>query len=336
MKNLLPLFACAASVVALIGCGSSAPEDNKLAPPSSGREKAFKVALLTPGPVSDSGWNAMAFDGLEAIKKDLNAVTNQRESTGTKIKDDLRSYAQDKYNLVIGHGYEYNDPAVEVAKDFPGTVFVTSSGGKFSSNAGAFRFYLEQGFYIAGYFAGEMSRTGTIAMIGGPDVPSIRSTFKGFKAGAEAAKPGIRVIETFTGKENDIAAAKQATAAAITEGADFVIHQANAAAQGVFDACKEKGVYAFGANADQNSNPSGAVIGSAIIVARPAFLELAKEVQSGNYKGSVKLVGMDKGAIDFILNPTLAAKIPAEVLKKIDDLRAKISKGELTVPKDEF
>ena len=50
----------------------------------------------------------------------------------------------------------------------------------------------------------------------------------------------------------------------------------------------------------------------------------------------MKLVGMDKGAIDFILNPTLAAKIPAEVLKKIDDLRAKISKGELTVPKDEF
>ena len=30
---------------------------------------AFSVALLTPGAVSEAGWNAAAFDGLRLIKK---------------------------------------------------------------------------------------------------------------------------------------------------------------------------------------------------------------------------------------------------------------------------
>lgn len=173
-------------------------------------------------------------------------------------------------------------------------------------------------------------------MIGGPDVPSIRSTFVGFKAGAEAAKPGITVIEKFTGKDSDIAAAKQATLAAITDGADFVIHQANAGAQGVFDACKEKNVYAFGANSDQNDNASGAVIGSAVIKAGPAFEDLAKQVQAGTFKGSIVLMGMDKDTIDFVLNPKLKDKVPADLQKKLDGLKADIKSGKLVVPKMEF
>ena len=31
----------------------------------------FKVALLTPGTISDVGWNALAYDGLKAVEKEL-------------------------------------------------------------------------------------------------------------------------------------------------------------------------------------------------------------------------------------------------------------------------
>lgn len=322
----------------LFGCTSPTSPD-KTEPATSGNsqlEKNFRVALLTPGPVSDSGWNAMANEGLIQIQKELGAQVTQRESTGTKIRDDLRAFGQEGFNLVIGHGFEYNVPAVEISKDFPATSFVTSSGGGSSANSGSFRFYLEQGFYVAGYVAGSMSKSGKVAMIGGPDVPSIRSTFKGFRAGALAANPKVQVIETFTGKESDVAAAKLATNAALSTGADFVIHQANAAAQGVFDACKEKGAYAFGANADQNANPSGAVIGSAVINARPAFLSLAVKVKNGEYKGGVELMGMDVGAIEFIWNPAMTAKVPAELQAKVTQLLADLKSGKVTAPKDEF
>ncbi|MBL8047873.1 MAG: BMP family protein [Chthonomonas sp.] len=325
-------------LAAIAGCGNKPTEEQPAASGGGGAksDKEFKVALLTPGPVSDSGWNAMANDGLIQIEGDLGAKITQRESTGTKIRDDLRAFGQEGYSLVIGHGYEYNEPAVEVSKDFPDTVFVTSSGGKSSKNSGAFRFYLEQGFYIAGYVAGSMTKSGKVAMIGGPDVPSIRSTFKGFRAGALAANPNVKVIETFTGKESDVAAAKLATTAALAEGADFVIHQANAAAQGVFDACKEKGAFAFGANSDQNSNASGVVIGSALINAKPAFVALAREVKEGKYGGGIKLMGIDIGAIDFVWNPALDAKVPAELKEKVKTLADDLRTGKILAPKDEF
>lgn len=329
MNRLLVLAGLVAALVAT-GCSPKAEA------PAAPAEQPFKVALITPGPVSDSGWSAMAYEGLQAIKTDLGADVANSEAKDAQIRDALRSYAQSGYDLVIGHGFEYNEPAVEIAKDFPETVFVSSSGGSIAKNAGAFRFYLEQGFYLAGMMAGKMTKTGKVAMIGGPNVPSIVSTFKAFRAGAEAARPGIVVIESFTGQNDDVAKAKQATLAAIAQGADYVIHQANAAAQGVFSACQEKGVHAFGANLNQNDNDSGVVIASAVIVAKPAFVKLAEQVKSGSYVGEVTLMGMDQGAIDFIVNPKHSGMIPPDVAKMIDDAMAKIKSGDLKVPKDEF
>lgn len=336
LLKLLPILAAAA----LVGCsgGSNDATGAKTAPSASDAKtgSTFKVALLTPGPISDAGWCAMAYKGLQDIKTQMGADVANQEATGTKIKDSMRSYAQQGFDMVIGHGFEYNDPAIEVAKDFPNTVFISSSGGKTATNVGAFRFYLEQGFYLAGMMAADMSKTGKVGMIGGPDVPSIRSTFKAFRAGVLAEKPNDTVIEIFTGKDSDVAAAKQAALSAIGQGADFLIHQANAAAQGVFDAAKEKGIYAFGANLDQNDNPSGVVIASPVIVAGPAFVNLAKQVQAKTYKGGIDLMGMKDGAIDFVINPKLKDKIPPAVLKKIEDAKADILSGKLVVPKMEF
>lgn len=319
--------------MALMGCASNEPG------PTSGSAEGrqdFKVALLTPGPVNDSGWSALAYEGLLAIRDELGAEISNQEAKGTQIRDAMRSYAQRGFRLVFGHGFEYNEPGVEIARDFPDTVFVSSSGGKTAKNAGAFRFYLEQGFYLGGVMAADLSKSGVVAMIGGPKVPSIESTFKAFEAGAKAERPDIRVLTLFTGQDSDVAAAKRATLEAIAQGADLVIHQANAAAQGVFEACREKGVLAIGSNANQNENESGVVVASAVIVAKPAFVELAKDVRDGRYEGSIRLVGMDKGAIDFVINPKLESRVPEATRKKLDDLRAKILSGALVVPKDEF
>ncbi|MER3496407.1 MAG: BMP family ABC transporter substrate-binding protein, partial [Armatimonadota bacterium] len=323
-------------------CGSppdSAHSEKAPVPAREGKAKGsgeFKVALLTPGPVNDAGWSALAFDGLKTVEREMGARVDHQEATGAKIKDAFRSYAQKGYRLVFGHGYEYNAPAVEVARDFPDTVFVTTSGAGVAKNVGAIRFNLEQSFYLAGATAALLSKSHTVGMIGGPDVPSIRSTFKAFRAGAVATDPNVKVIETFTGKDNDVAAAKQASESAIAMGADLLIHQANAAAQGVFDAAKEHKIFAFGANLNQNDNPSGVVVASATINAQPAFLDLAKRVKEGSFNGSVVLMSMNSGAIDFVFNPKLSDRVPASVRSRIEGLKAEILAGRLVVAKDKF
>ena len=336
VKHFLSLFA----LVCVAGCGSGGssddPHDVKTVQSSDEKAK-FKVALLTPGPVSDSGWNALAYEGLQGIKEEMGATIDQKESSGTKIADDMRAYAQQNYNVVFGHGFEYNEPAMKVAKAFPNTVFVTSSGGGTAKNVGAFRFDLEEGFYIAGYLAALMSKTNTIGSVSVQNYPSIVSTLKAFEAGAKAAKPAITVLPpVYFNTEGDIARAKSATETVIGSGADFVIHQANSAAQGVFDACKEKKVYAFGSNSNQNANPSGVVIGSAVIITKTPFKELADAVKRKVYTGTIGEYAMANDSIDFIVNPALQDKVPANILLKIKDLAADIKAGKVKVPKDKF
>jgi len=332
---LIALFSILFVIVGCSGGENGDPVAIKDLPAAKPVEGKLKVALLTPGNVNDSGWSALANRGLLAIEKELSAEVSQQTTKDAAIKDAMRSYAQDGYQLVIGHGFEYNGPAAEIAKDFPNTIFVSSSGGETGPNAGAFRFYLEQGFYLAGYIAGKQSKTGKVGMIGGPDVPSIRSTFKAFAAGAKAANSSVVVIEKFTGKNDDVAAAKQATLQAISEGADYLIHQTNSAVTGFFSACEEKNVWAFGANEDQNKL-SPQCLASAVILAEKPFVSLAKAVKEGNYRGSVQLVGMQEGAVDFVLNAALANEIKSDVRAEIVKLQASMIEGGFEVPKDEF
>jgi len=336
IKTLFGLLAVACA----FGCtsGDSGGTATNSAPSGgapSGEE--FKVALLTPGPVNDAGWSAMAYEGLQTMKKDLGATVDNQEAGGTKIRDAMRSYAQKGYKLVIGHGYEYNEPAVEVAKDFPETVFVSSSGDKTAPNAGAFRFALEQGCYLAGYAAAKLSKTGKVGSVAVYNYPSIVSTLRAYAAGAKAANPNIVVIEpVYFGTEGDVAKAKQATEQVIAQGADFIIHQANAAASGVFAACKEGKVNAIGTNADQNGDSSGAVVMSAYIVAGPAFTELAKTVKDKRYKGEVQLFGMEKGGIDFAFRPDYESSVPEPLRSEIATLKENIKSGKVVVPMDKF
>jgi basic membrane lipoprotein Med (substrate-binding protein (PBP1-ABC) superfamily) len=44
---------------------------NERSKPGESAGTPFQVALLTPGPVSDVGWNATAYDGLQLIRASL-------------------------------------------------------------------------------------------------------------------------------------------------------------------------------------------------------------------------------------------------------------------------
>lgn len=330
--KLLP-FTMALAILFLAGCGG----DKEAGTATVNGEKALKVALITPSPVNDSGWSAMAYRGLMGIKEELGAETqNVVASSPQDIKDAMRSYAQKDFDLIIGHGYEYNALGLEVAKDFPKSVFVSSSGDKTAENVGTFRFYLEQGTYVLGMVAAKMSKTGVLGMVGGPDVPSIDSTFMAFEAGAKSVRPDIKVLKQYTGSNDDVGAAKQQTLAFISQGADYIIHQANAAAGGVFEACKERGVFAFGTNSDQASAAPDTVLASAIIEAKPVFIELAREVKEGKFKAEVRVRGMADGAVAVVWNPALESKVPEDVKKLADETIKKIIAGEIVVPKKQF
>ncbi len=305
-------------------------------------DPGFRVALLTPGSIADGGWNAGAYAGLERIRDVLGAQVSHVETrTPVQFEESFRDYANQGYDLVFGHGFEYQDAAALVGAEFPETIFVTTSGNTVRANVAPMVFELEQATYLCGYLAGRMTRTGKLGMIGGINMPSIRSTFIAFAAGAEAARPDVEVGEVFLGNFDDTAAAREAALALLEEDADFLIHQANEAGRGVFQAVSERVrtgqvAFAFGTNRNQNGMAPDVVIASATLDIPSALLEVARRVRDGEFRAEPIRLGMAEDIVRLEFNNGLLDRIPRPVIEELAGREREIRSGELVVPRGSF
>ncbi len=302
----------------------------------------FKVALLTPGSISDAGWNALAYDGLKRIEKELGAEVSHVESkTPSQWEEHFRFYATRGYDLIFGHGFEYQEPAKAVAPDFPDTVFITTSGNTVLDNVSPIVFELEEVTYLLGVISGMMTRTGKIGLVGGMNIPPINSTFFAFEEGAKSVNPNINVSRSYVGDWENIGKAKELTLSQITEGADFIFHNADAAGRGVFHAVEDSrkagvDVYAFGSNRDQNDIAPDAILASAAIDTK-AFVYIANLVKAGKFEPKIMWMGMSLNeTVKLIYNPELKDRIPADVQAKVKEIHQKILVGEFKVPRVKF
>jgi basic membrane protein A len=120
----------------------------------------FKVALLTPGPISDKSWNGGAYAGLMAIRDSLGAqVSHIQTKTPAEFDENFRQYGAKGFDLVFGHGFEFQDAALRVARDYPNTVYVTTSGTSVAKNVAGGEFAFEEASYLAGMIAGRMTKS---------------------------------------------------------------------------------------------------------------------------------------------------------------------------------
>ncbi len=336
MLRSIRSFLALGLVCAVAGCQHEAAY-TAATTPAPAAAPSFKVALLSPGPVSDAGWNALAYDGLLAIRDQLGAEVSQIQTkTPAEFEEGFRDFARRGYRLVFGHGFEFQDAAAAVAPDFPGTVFITTSGNTVRKNVAPLRFMLEEATYLEGMLAAALSQTGKAGAVGGIEIPSVKSTIIAFAAGAQAVRPDFAVVTSYVGNWEDVGAAKEAALALVQQGCDFLFHNADAAGLGVFQAAQQKHVYALGANKNQNDVAPDVIIASAAIDIPHGFLQVAREVKAGRFEGKIERLGMKDGVVSFVLNPRLEARVPADVKARIDQARAAILAGTLHVPTAEF
>jgi basic membrane protein A and related proteins len=326
-KSRLRLIVSIAITLLLGACNRSTGPGHAVAP------SRFRVALLTPGPVSDAGWNASAFEGLQLIKQRLGAETALVQTTSpADFEDAFRDFASRGFNLVFAHGFEYTDAALDVGHDFPHTSFVVTSGSGSAANVASISFKIEQAAYVEGALAGGVSKTGVVGAIGGIELPAIRLTFEGFRRGFLSVRPKGHVLMSYVGSFNDVGAAKEAALAEISRGADVLFHDADAAGLGVFAAAARAHVYAFGANGDQNDVEPSVVLASAVTAIPQAFLKVAREVKSDRFKAGMLEFGMADGMVKVVYNSRLVSKIPPSALRDAADAQRAIIAGKVRLP----
>ena len=292
---------------------------------------SFRVALLTPGPISDRSWNGGAYEGLLAVRDSLGArVSHVQTKTPAEFEENFRQYGAQGYDLVIGHGFEFQDAAVRVGPEFPKTLYVTTSGNTVRENVAGIQFAFEEASYLAGILAAGVDTTGIIGAIGGTELPPVERSFTAYTAGARAVKPDITVLTSYIGNWDDVSAGKEQALAQIGRRADVIFQNADAAGLGVFQAAREgKRAYVIGANADQNAVAPEVTLGSVVIDLPRAFLLVAREVQAGHFKPRVVALGIRDDVVRLVLNPALESRIPAGTRAAIDTAHQRLLNGSL-------
>ncbi|HEX6640519.1 MAG TPA: BMP family protein [Thermoanaerobaculia bacterium] len=331
MKRAVLLFA----LLALFSCArrettGSAPAETT---PSPAAAKPFRVGLLTPGSINDGGWNALAWEGVQGIKRELGAeISHQETKTPAEMTEGFRAFGRQGFDLAFGHGFEYQEPARTAGEQYPNTIFITTSGSTIAKNVAPMRFQIEEATYVLGVIAARESKTGKAGLVGGINVPSIASSFLAFKAGAHSVNPNFEVKEVYTGNFDDLGAAKLATQSLVKAGVDFVFHQANEAGRGVFQACTEEKIRCFGANADQSELAPDAIVASAVVDVPSAYVETARIVKEGRFKPEIQHFGMKQGTVSIVWNEKLKPTISAQTIAEVDRIIADIKSGKVTPP----
>jgi basic membrane lipoprotein Med (substrate-binding protein (PBP1-ABC) superfamily) len=177
-------------------------------------------------------------------------------------------------------------------------------------------FKFDQAAYAEGVLAGGVTKTGVVGAIGGIELPSIRLTFEGFKRGFLSVRPEGRLLVSYIGKFDDVGAAKEAALAQISQGADLIVHDADAAGLGVFQAAAQAHILAFGAIRNQNDVVPGVVLASAVTSNARAFLKIATEVKNNQFHPGMLEFGMEDGMVKVVLNPKLKSRIPPAAMKQ--------------------
>jgi basic membrane protein A len=291
----------------------------------------LKIAMVMPGPISDNDWNSVGYNGLQAAAKALGVEVAYSENVSDADAERvLRDYASRGYGLIFAHSFSFGDAALNVAEDFPDTIFMAGTAKELSANLGTYSNPDYQGAYLAGMLGAGASKTKMIGWVGGMPAPNMVANLHAYEAGAKEMVPDVRVLHTFIGSWFDPPKAKEAAIAQVEQGADVL----SAQGVGVIDAAIAKNVYALGAMTDQNHLGPKVVLTSVTWDLAPLVTAVAKAVQDKTWKSENWSYGIAEGSVKLADFHGLDAGVPPEVLKAVQAKFEAIKSGAFTVPLD--
>ena len=326
-KSVFPVVIVVMMITALLaGCGNSNQAANTSA------TKKLKVFGAFATPIQES-WDGAIHNALNAQKEKGTIDYTYTENIGTSgdMERILRQVAeQQKPDLIIGDAFGSEDAVRRVAADYPKIAFAFgSSYGPTGTNLSVFDNWIQEPAYLCGMIAGGITKTNTIGVVAAMPIPEVDRLVNAFIQGAKATNPNIKVLVGFINSFYDPATAKETALAQIDGGADVLYAERD----GVIEAAAEKGVYAFGNMADQNSLAPSYVITSAVWDMTPTVEYLINELNSGTYTSQdLKDFSMfAKGGAYLAPFHGNDSKIPADILKKVQDTEDSIKTGAFRV-----
>ena len=290
----LTLFSGMAILVAACGGGATPSPSASTAPPASAPastepsgEASPSAAALTPikvgvvtdvGQLEDKSFNQSSNEGAKAAAEESGG---EHEVIVTQAISDyagnIQTLIDADFDVIVTVGFLIGTDTAKAAKANPEVKFVGVDQGvcvdangdpdptfacagdaaTLLPNYQGIVFAEAQPGYLAGIVAASISTSGTIAAVGGTNVPAVVNYWRGYENGAKATNPAVKVLYQETDPNpavgfNDPAKGKIIVGTFISGGADVIFQIAGLTGQGALEAvCAADGVWGIGVDVDQ-------------------------------------------------------------------------------------
>ncbi|MEI7884863.1 MAG: BMP family protein [Clostridia bacterium] len=339
MKKIIAVLLLMSMLFSLVAC---APPEVKNAEPAATTEaavtpeapaKVYKVGAVFTGPALDGGWNEGCFKGLKIMQDELGYETHYTDNI--KQSDDesiIRQYAEQGYDLIIGHGWEYGPALEKVAKEYPDLHFLQTggdAGGKAPNLASGVFTTGELGFLLS-EVAAKLTKTNSTGFIAGFELPTIVGEYDMMRYTVPFLNPKAKAEAIYTGSWTDVAKTKETAKVMIDKGVDVIFGINNACDAGTIQALQESGkdVFFLGWSGDwHDAGPD--VVATSGVQSFGVILKLVGEsVQKGTFEGKMKSYGIKEGASSL---GTWSSKVPENVKNEVMADFEKFKTGEYTM-----
>ncbi|MBR5521764.1 MAG: BMP family ABC transporter substrate-binding protein [Oscillospiraceae bacterium] len=341
MKKLLALVLAGVMALSLVACGGGEAEGT-----TESGEELLKVNLIVQN-LGDKSFNDSADSGLKRLVAEgkIDYTCTEYGTDNSKVVITMEEAAED-YDVVICNNLGFGmatDWLAANAASYPETTFIIYDEPSVSlpdKNVQFLCYKANESDYVAGALAALISETGVIGFVGGMESPVIHDFLVGYILGAQYVNPDVKVCVSYVGSYTDAAKAKDLGVQDIAAGADVLHQVAGSAGNGYLEAAFEAGKYGLGVDADQyeafkESKPELAksIVTSSLKDVGESLYVVVGDMVDGTYEWAEQLwFGMPEKCAGIAENENYLALVSEEDRATIDDIKAKMAAGEITVP----
>jgi len=301
-------------------------------------QRKFKVVVLIGSVANEGSFNQVAIIALKKLAAEgkIEYEVRDRVSDPTASEPVIRLYASRGYDLIIGHGIDISEPILKVAKDFPQIHFTASAGpdleGKLLPNVDGWTYDFGQFGYLGGWLAGKIKGVKIYGAVGGPQLPFILATHKGFKTGLAATNPAGKVVEVYTGSFDDAQKALEATRSVAARGATLIWTSGDGISNGVAAGANQLGLRTIGVFGESGGLAPKVNISSVVLDMYPLYSAWLDEISKGTFGHHFVVQQLsNRGLILTPLN-RIGSGIPDDIVPQQEKLIQDLKSGALKLP----
>ena len=280
--------------------------------------------------MGDGGWTFAHDNARKALEKEYGdkIVTSFVESVPESADAErvIRDMAGQGNKLIFGTTFGYMEPMLKVAADNPEVKFEHATGYKTAPNMRTYDSRTYEGAYMAGVIAGRMTKSNTLGVVASIPIPEVIRNINSFTLGAQSSNPNIKIKVVWVNEWFNPPKETEAATALINGGADILFQNTDSSA--VLQTAEKMGKRGFGWDSDMTAYGPKAHLGSAIINWAPYYIKTVGEVLDGKWATGQTWWGVKEGAIDLV---SLAADVPEEAQKALDDVKAGLKAGSYNI-----